>query len=290
MRLFSRKQLIKEAERFRKRQMKSRHLFGSSSKLRKEVFINTELGKVRTLWYGFESPEILPVYFSLHGGGFISGFAEMDESINIEINKQVGCKAISIEYVKAPEFPYPVAINQVYSVIKYIFENAKKYAINGKKMAIVGHSSGGNLSAAVCMKANKKKDFRLMCQALDCPVLDIATGGFDKPQPKGCIPPDLAAIFDACYIDPAKAKDPYVSPVYAKEEDIKGLPPALFILAVGDSLYDEGLKYCEMLKRAGVLTECYEYLDSAHAFMYKPSAESSDAIEKISAFLIRYFK
>jgi acetyl esterase len=58
----------------------------------------------------------------------------------------------------------------------------------------------------------------------------------------------MAAIFDACYIDPTQAKDPFVSPVYATQEELKGLPPALFILAGRDSLHDKGLRYCEMLE------------------------------------------
>ena len=118
-------------------------------------------------------------------------------------------------------------------------------------MAIGGHSAGGNLSTVICMKAKKEGEFQFVCQVLDYPPLDLATSPLKKPQPKGAIPPKMALMFNACYVDPAQAKDPYVSPVYATQEDLAGLPPALFILAGGDSLHDEGLKYCEMLKTAG---------------------------------------
>jgi hypothetical protein len=47
---------------------------------------------------------------------------------------------------------------------------------------------------------------------LDYPPLDLATSPWDKPQPKGCIPPEMAMVFDACYIDPTQVKDPFVSP------------------------------------------------------------------------------
>jgi len=257
--------------------------------LRKEIFVETEYGKVRTLWYGFENPETAPIFFDLHGGGFILGSADMDEALNLEFNRRVGCKIISIEYAKAPEFPYPAAVNQVYAVVKHVYENAGTYAVDREKMGIGGHSAGGNLSTVTCMKAKKAGQFQFACQILDYPPLDLATSPFEKPQPKGCIPPKMARIFDACYVDPAQAKDPYVSPVYATQDDLHGLPPALLILAGRDSLHDEGMKYCDMLRTAGVVTECYEYPDALHGFTLKPSDDTTDAIDKMVSFLKKYF-
>ena len=218
MKRITREQAIRKGKQLRKLQMigqRCRSLFIGSKKkpLRKEIFVDTESGKVRTLWYGFENPETAPVFFDLHGGGFILGSADMDEAINLEFNRQVGCKIISIDYAKAPEFPYPVAVEQVYAVVKHVFENAETYAIDGRRMAIGGHSAGGNLSTVTCMKAKKEGAFQFVCQVLDYPPLDLATSPLEKPQPRGCIPPKMAMVFDACYVDPAQAKDPHVSPV-----------------------------------------------------------------------------
>ena len=255
-----------------------------------EILIETGSGKVRTLWYGLGNREKAPLYFDLHGGGFIMGSADMDERMNVELNKQVGCKIVSIQYAKAPEFPYPAAVNQVYAVARHVFENADKYAIDSRNMAIGGHSAGGNLSAVACMKAKKEGRFQFVCQILDYPPLDLATSPLEKPQPKGAISPQMAMLFNACYIDPVQAKDAYASPVYAAPEDLRDLPPALFILAGGDSLHDEGLKYCRMLESAGVQTERHEYPSAPHGFTYKPSADTVDAIEKMGAFLKKHFE
>ncbi len=288
----TREQLIKRGKLIRKFAVifhKFQSLGLKSKSMRDEIFIDTEFGKVRTLWYGFENTERAPIYFDLHGGGFMLGSADMDEEMNVELNKQVGCKIISIGYAKAPEFPYPAAVNQVYAVANHIFENAEKYAIDSNKMAIGGHSAGGNLSTVACMKAKKDGKFQFACQILDYPPLDLATSAFDKPKPPGAISPQMAAMFNACYIDPSQAKDPHVSPVYATREDLEGLPPALFILAGRDSLHDEGLEYCGMLKAAGVITECYEYPNAPHGFTYEPSTDATDAWTKMAAFLKRYF-
>jgi acetyl esterase len=76
--------------------------------------------------------------------------------------------------------------------------------------------------------------------------------------------------------------------VYATQEDLRGLPPALLLLAGMDSLHDEGMRYAETLKRAGVVTECYEYPEALHGFTMQPSDDTTDAIEKMASFLKRY--
>jgi acetyl esterase len=280
---------IRQGRRIRQAQTMLTRLPGSKKKTRgNEIFIDTEFGKVRTLWYGFENQSRAPVFFDLHGGGFILGSADMDETMNLEFVKQAGCNVISIDYAKAPDFPYPAALNQVGSVIEYTVQNAEKFGIDVHKMGIGGHSAGANLSTVLCMKASKEQKFKLVCQVLDYPPLDLATSPYEKPRPKGSIPPNMAMIFNACYVDPAQARESYVSPLFAAQADLEGLPPALFILAGRDSLHDEGLKYCERLSAAGVITECYEYPNAAHGFTYNASADTTDALGKISAFLRKY--
>ena len=144
----TREQAIRKGKRLRKLQairQRGRSLFAGSKEKppRKEILVDTGSGKVRTLWYGFENPETAPVFFDLHGGGFILGSADMDEAMNLEFNRRVGCKIISIDYAKAPEFPYPVAVEQVYAVAKHVYENADTYAIDRGRMAIGGHRRSG---------------------------------------------------------------------------------------------------------------------------------------------------
>jgi acetyl esterase len=294
-RIITRQQAIKKGRRLRRTAtvgMKVQSLFKhvKEKPLRDEVFVNTAFGRVRTLWYGFENPDIAPILFDLHGGGFILGTAEMDESLNVNFNRHIGCKIISIDYAKAPDFPYPTAVNQIYAVVEHIYHNAKNYAIDREIMAIGGHSAGGNLSTVTCMKAKKAGVFQFVCQVLDYPPLDLATSPFDKSQPVDCIPPKMARVFDACYVNPTQAKDPYVSPVYATQDDLAGLPPVLLILPGRDSLHDEGMKYAEMLKTAGVETVCYEYPNATHGFTLQPSDDTTDALEKMTAFLRKYLK
>jgi len=289
----SREKNIKKAIKIRSSYLFYGHILRFLKKSKKapskEIYIDTEFGKVRALCYGFDKLEKLPVFIDLHGGGFILGHPEMDQDMNLEIHEKVGCKVISIEYAKAPEFPFPIAANQVYAVAKYLYERADEYLIDRKRMAIGGHSAGGNLSAVACMKAKKEGLFQFVCQILDYPPLDLSTSPMSKSKPKGCIPPKIAMIFNDSYIDESRAQDPYVSPIYATTKDLEELPPALIILAGRDSLHDEGLEYNSMLQNVGVNTECYEYPKAAHGFTLKKSDETTDALGKMIGFLKKYF-
>ena len=105
-------------------------------------------------------------------------------------------------------------------------------------------------------------------QLLDYPPLDISTDPFQKPLPRKAISPKSAAAFNACYTDVETAKSPYVSPIFATTNQLSDLPPVLLIVAGYDSLHDEGVKYCQMLKDAGVSVEFHDFPKSVHGFTY----------------------
>lgn len=254
----------------------------------KEVMLETEAGTVRTLWYGFNNKRVTPVFFGMHGGGFILMNAEADNAMNTTICKTLACKVVSIDYSLAPERPFPVAVDEVYAVVKEVHKNAERHGVNPQRMAIGRHSAGGNLATATCIQANRKKEFRFACQVLDYPPLDLATSPFDKPFPKGAIKPQTAAIYDACYIAPQQAKNPLASPVYASGEDVKGMPPALVILAGHDSLHDEGAKYAELLKQAGAEVELHDFPEEKHGFTYFRSKAVPEAMKLITDFLNKH--
>ncbi len=258
-------------------------IHGSTALIR---YFDTPHGRVRTLWYGAGQTK-RPVYFDLHGGGFVLGGPEMDEAMNGKIGAELGCAVVSIDYAKAPEHPYPYALDQIHETIELILDDAERYGIDTTKVAIGGHSAGANLATALCLKTKTSRP-RFSCQILDYPPLDLFTSPYKKPTPKGCIPPKMALMFNDCYISPDQGKEPLVSPVFAEDRDIEGLPPALFILAGMDSLHDEGKQYYSMLTRVGVPTELHEYENATHGFTLKASKNTEDAVNRMIDFLKRY--
>lgn len=256
------------------------------ARIGEEEYVETRHGKIRVLKYGFEKNRIMPLYIDLHGGGFILMHADADEAMNLSFSEGADVKIVSIDYPKAPESPYPIGIEAIHDVISYFVTRSGQYRINPANLGIGGHSAGANMATVICMRNLKNKEFSLNYQVLDYPPLDLATSPYDKPKPKGCIPPRYATIFNACYIDPRKARNPYVSPVYSKAEDLKGMPQTLMIVCGGDSLHDEGVTYAGLLRSAGAEVEFHDYPAEKHGFTYyKPTENVKEAVRYMTEFI-----
>jgi acetyl esterase len=240
-------------------------------------FVETAYGKVRVLEYGFDSPNPEPLHIDMHGGGFVLMSADADEPVNLALRAATGVKVVSIDYPKAPENPYPIAVDAVYEVVLHYVQNAASYGVDTTRIGIGGYSAGANLAVASCFRAKEVGGVNFRYQLLVYPPLDLASDPFLKPTPKKAIPPKMAAMFNACYVTPERASEPYCSPIFATKEQLSELPPTLLILAGQDSLHDEGAAFANNLKEAGVDITLYDFATSAHGFTYKRSSETDRA-------------
>ena len=250
-------------------------------------FHKTSHGEVKVYEYGFDSTEITPLFIDLHGGGFVLGAAELDEEKCVQFWKKANIRVVNIDYPKAPKHPFPAAIEAIYEIIKHYVQNAEGYKIDPERVGIGGHSAGGNLSAAICIKAKETGDLSFKLQVLNFPPLDMTIDPFTKKSPKGSVKPDEIKMYNVCYFnnDIEIAKSPYLSPVYATKGQLTGLPPALLIVAGQDSLRDEGIRYGEMLKAAGVDVEFHEFKDSVHGFTYYRKSDAKKGISLMADYI-----
>jgi len=239
--------------------------------------VPTSYGKIQVLEYGFDTAEPAPLFVDLHGGGFVVGWAGLDDPMCDYFRKQARVKVISIDYPKAPKYPYPAALEAIYEIVKYYLGNAEKFGIEVNRIGIGGHSAGGNLATVVAMRAAAAGEDIFKYQIMDYPACDLTLSNNDRAFVEGAVPQNMMEMFGACYYnnDPVIAKNPYLSPVYAPPELLAKMPPALVIVAGKDSLHDEGVRYGELLKSAGVPVEIVEFPEAVHGFttLNEPDAE-----------------
>lgn len=246
----------------------------------KEIQIPARDREIRILLYQPQTQEKrLPVFFNFHGGGFVTGSPEMDDLLCKKLSESLNIVVVNVDYRLAPEFPFPAGVKDAYDAVRYVHANSEKFGIDPERMAVGGHSAGGNLSTVVCLMAKKSGEFTLKGQVLDYPPLNLHISAFQKDCPPGAIPPEIASMFDACYCEPEQTSDIYVSPALAAKEDLTGLPPALVITAGMDSLRAEGEGYAQSLKNAGVpvIYRCFE--DVYHGFTieaFSPLAQAEE--------------
>jgi len=108
--------------------------------------------------------ELKPILIDIHGGGFISGYKEMD-SLFANYLAQRDFVVFSLNYRLAyPTITVFDQIEDISNAVKWIISNAEEYEGNIKDMYIAGHSAGGVLAIAeslLCNDNNMRDDFNI---------------------------------------------------------------------------------------------------------------------------------
>ena len=201
-------------------------------------YITLQDQKVRVLEY--QAEQGAPLYFNLHGGGFVMGSPEEDDVFCSKVNKELGIHVLSIDYPLAPENPFPKDKETVYAVIKEVVQHPEEWGVDTKRLLIGGHSAGANIATTICLMAKRRKEFSFLAQILDYPPLDLASSPYKKFWTEGAILPEIAELFNSAYRKEKEARDSLCSPLFATEEELVGLPDTLLITCERDSLREEG--------------------------------------------------
>lgn len=264
-------------------------------RLFEEKLIPTAWGPARALFYWPQAPssEPLPVYLNLHGGGFVAGVPEHDDSYCRRLAHNLGCLVVNLDYVLAPEFPFPAGLRQSFAVLEWLAEQAATLGIDPQRIAVGGHSAGGNLATGVANLAREHQRLRVVHQVIDYAAVDLAADPELKrsTSDKPLLGPGLMRFFNRCYLsDPAHARDPLASPLLATVEQLQGMPPATVITAEYDILLAEGQAYAQKLRQAGVAVAERMFTGCDHMFTHLgPDASAQQAWQLIEDSLREAF-
>jgi acetyl esterase len=209
-----------------------------------------------------------PVVVYFHGGGFSIGSIESHENISRSIAKVSSSMVISVGYRLAPENPFPAAFDDAYSAVQWAYANAVEYNGDPARLAVAGDSAGGNLAAAVCLKARDEDGPSIGLQILLYPTTVLTDMDFSSRRNfSGYVLTEESGknVLDHYLPNVAERSDPYASPLLA--EDHSRLPPAYLMTASFDPLLDEGLLYAERLRVAGVPVTYRNYKGMLHGFL-----------------------
>ncbi len=213
--------------------------------------------------------QTLPAFMFFHGGGWVLGDFPTHERMVRDLVAGSGAVAVFVDYTLSPEAAFGVAIAQAYAATRWVAEHGEQINVDGKRLAVVGNSAGGNMAAVVALMANEKGAPALRAQVLLCPVTDA---DFDTPSYKQFadgyfLTKDLMAWFWNNYTTDAEARSQmHASPLRATAEQLKGLPPTLIQTAEFDVLRDEAEAYGRKLGAAGVPVKSVRYNGMIHDF------------------------
>lgn len=225
-----------------------------------------------------EGSDPVPCVYYIHGGGMMT-FSCFYGNYRAW-SKIIAANGVAVAMVdfrnaltpsSAPEVaPFPAGLNDCVSGVRWLHENAASLGIDANKIVIAGESGGGNLTLATGLKLKQDGDLDLVSglYAL-CPYIAGQWPQDDLPssiENNGILIGLHSNRGAMAYgMDAFDAKNPLAWPLFASEDQVKGLPRTMISVNECDPLRDEGLVFYRRLMAAGVSARCREVRGTCHA-------------------------
>jgi acetyl esterase len=232
----------------------------------------------------------VPGILMIHGGGFVVGNIDTEHVGAATLAANVGALVVSVEYRLAPESAYPAAVHDCFAALRFLHDDAPALGVDRARIALVGTSAGGGLSAATALLARDRGGPAVCFQMLHIPELDdrletrsmltfVDSPVWNRP---------LAEKSWQYYLGDLAGSDdvpPYAAP--SRADDLSGLPPAYVSTAENDPLRDEGILYALRMLQAGVSVELHQFPGTFHGSAMVVTAEVSRRAQEESTRVLR---
>lgn len=215
--------------------------------------------------------EKYPVLLFFHGGGWVTESVENYDRVCSRMAQSTGHIVMSVEYRLAPEYRFPIPFEDCYEAAKALYTGRLVLPVAPDRITIIGDSAGGNLAAAVCLKARNTGEFIPKKQILIYPALNNC---YTEGSPYKSVQENgegylLTAVKMEDYLklyesSPEDRQNPYFAPIL--EKDLSHMPETLILTAEFDPLRDEGEEYGKRLKEANNYVEIHRIPDALHGY------------------------
>jgi acetyl esterase/lipase len=214
----------------------------------------------------------------IHGGGYFGGSSDDEAGASESYVNDYDCVIVSPDYRLSVAAPYPAALEDCYTALRWLKDNAEELSVRSDQIAVAGGSAGGGLTAALTMYARDKGEINIAFQMPICPMLD------DRMETDSARDND-APFWDTknnqlgwkLYLGHLYGSDdvpPYAAP--ARATNFSNLPPTFTYVGSIEPFRDETVTYAEKLRAAGVAVEYQIFEGGYHGFdAINPNAEVS---------------
>jgi acetyl esterase/lipase len=213
--------------------------------------------------------ETLPVFIFIHGGGWILGDYPTHKRMVRDLVVLTGYAGVFVNYTPSPEAHYPQPVNEIFAATKWVASHGGEIGVDGRNMAVIGNSVGGNMTAVTALKAKEQGGPPIKGIIMMWPIVNAE---FDTEsyrlygQDRFLTTPLMEWMYDQYTTDQAQRKEIYASPLQATIDQLRDMPPTLIQVAENDILRDEGEAFGRKLDEAGVKVTTVRYNGVIHDF------------------------
>lgn len=251
--------------------------------------IPVEGGEITVRIYTPKGEGPFPLFVYYHGGGWVIGNLETSDAGCRLLAEKTGRVVVSVDYRLAPEFKFPIPVEDSYTALCWAHKNAAELNALADDIVVGGDSAGGNLSIVMSIISQERSGPKITAQALIYPAtnFDFTTPSYEKFGDGYGLDKDLMIWFGEYYVNSEEDyKNVYASPLLY--EDVSALPPAIIVAAENDVLVYEGAQYRDRLKEAGVKVDYTVLPGSIHGYFSNMAIfadETKATVDEIATFL-----
>ncbi len=220
------------------------------------------------------------VFFDIHGGALIYLGGENVSSWAAYMATRTSAVVVSVDYRMPPDHPYPAGLDDCVAAYR-----AAVTQQGAKNIVVGGSSAGGNLAAALMLRA---RDEGLPLPAgvvLLTPEVDLTESGDTFQTLLGIDRLGLLMPINTLYAAGTKLDDPYVSPLFG--DFSKGFPPTFLQSGTRDLLLSNTVRMHRALREADIPAELHVWEAMPHGGFGGRTPEDEQVSVELRKFLAR---
>jgi len=218
------------------------------------------------------------VYLDVHGGAFTMGYGDACRAMTKLTAVQVQMRTWGVDYRTPPDHRYPAALDDCIEVYRKLLE-----VESPERIVVGGQSAGGNLAAALLLRARDEGLPLPAALVLLTPEADLTESGDSFATMLGIDPVLTSSLADsiALYAGDHDLTDPYVSPLFG---DFTSFPPTLLQAGTRDLFLSNAVRMHRKMRAAGVDAELHVYEAMPHGGFFG-APEDDDLAREVWRFV-----
>jgi len=219
----------------------------------------------------------------LHGGALVFGGGEACQTGARAQADRHGVRCYGVDYRTPPEHPYPAALDDCMAAYRHVLERHAPGDIS-----IHGRSAGGNLAAAMLLRARDEGLPMPASLVLLSPQVDLTESGdsFTTNRMIDMVLPCPIMSNNLLYAGGADLSHPYLSPLFG---DLRGLPATFLQSGTRDLFLSNTVRMHRALRRAEVPCELHVFEAMPHGGFMGGTPEDQELEAEICRFVLRSF-
>lgn len=217
----------------------------------------------------------------IHGGGWIFFGGRAAMALGKMTAMQFDGVTYAVDYRMPPDHPYPAGLDDCFAVYGALL---KEYG--AKNILVSGESAGGNLAAALMLKAKDAGLEKPSALILNTPVTDLTNSGDSWKVLYGLDPvlrdPDGVGSTEL-YLNGHDPRHPYLSPLFGKLAD--AFPTTHLTSGTRDRLLSDTVRMHAALRAAGVDADLYIAEAMPHSGLGRMSPEDAALLDDTRKWL-----